>query len=699
MHKLSVAVAAFAGLALFFAIKLGETEFYLLAAGAALCAYTTWRSVGVSSFLKIFVGMFSTETILFGLASIADAAHLLPPLASEFAPSAIMALTVAVFSVFSFAVSHFPLVRQMTRIADHYFDSDDRAELRFWRFPAVTMRETTFAIAIIIVLIALNQSVVGISVRLSFIRRDYYSALQDLNAAVFWNKMLWGFVPWAFVHVGVAILDYVLQSYMILRWRRWLTQHYVDRWLGGHRHYTMTLAGADADNPDQRISEDVNRFIDGGTDGYGIYSYSILLISTLSSLVSYSIVLWDISSQLNVLPNGGTVPGLLFWVALVYAAIGTAVTHWIGRPLVKLNFQRQKREADFRFSLARLREYGEQIALLSGEAAEQRSLGRKFGAVYDNVLAIINLRKRLTSFTATYGQVSPILPFVLTAPFVLSGKIKIGVIRQTADAFGVVEDALNFFVRYYTYLADFRAVLDRLETFDAAADAAAGLSAAAAARLGAAKDDALTLNARLALPNGRVIVETKDLVLAKGQSTLLSGPSGSGKSTLFRAIAGVWPYGGGAIAAPKDAKRMLLPQRPYIPQGALRAAVAYPSDADAFSREAIEAALQAARLAPFVARLDDENGWAQRLSGGEQQRVAIARALLAKPDWLFLDEATSALDEKLEAEIYAMLAEKLPGATIVSIGHRSTLEAFHQRHLEMTLGADGLYAPRDKVLA
>jgi putative ATP-binding cassette transporter len=696
MRKLAVAVAIFAFLAVIAGAHKEDTETLLLAAGALICAYTTWRSSEISSFLKIFVGIFSTETIVFGILNLIDVEGHWPARLQDYSLPETMSLTVAVFSILVYLVSRIAIVQEMTRIADLYFDSDARSEMRVWPFPAFRASEPLIAVITIVILVLFNQGMVGISVALTFIRRDYYNALQEMNAGVFWAKLLFGFTPLAFIHVVTAVTEYVLQSYLILRWRRWLTRHYVDRWLGEHRHYAMALAGAAADNPDQRIAEDVNRFIDGGSEGYGIYSFTILLISTLSSVVSYSIVLWGISAQLAFpIATGVVVPGWLFWVALVYAIGGTLVTHWIGRPLTGLMFERQRREADFRFSLARMREYGEQIALLSGETTERSSAARRFGAIVANFLAIITLRKKLVIFTGTYGQLSAIFPMAIVAPFVLIGQIKLGVVRQVLDAFGEVESALTFIINYYTYLADYRSVLDRLASFDAATERADALLARSATHPIDGTD--LALNAALSLPNGRRIVDAQGIKLAAGESVLLSGPSGSGKSTLFRAIAGIWPYYEGTIETPKGAALMLLPQRPYIPIGSLRAALTYPNEASAYPTDKIEAALGAAKLSQFEGQLDEESNWGQRLSGGEQQRVAIARALLAKPDWLFLDEATSALDEAIEADIYAALKQRLPNTTIVSIGHRDTLAAFHQRRFAMDADANGLFTPREKV--
>ncbi len=699
MRNLSAAVAAFAALAVLVGAHRADADIFVLAVASALCAYTTWRGAEMSSFMKIFAAIFSTETIVFGLARLLQVEGLWPAALQTYAPPESMAVTVAVFSIVVYAVSRIGVVREMTRIADLYFDSQDRGEGRVWPFPPFAARESAIAIAMIVVLVLINQAQVGISVRLSFFNRDWFNAIQEKNAAEFWRQLLVVFTPWAFFYVGTAVVEFVIQSMLVIRWRRWLTEHYVQRWLGGHTHYGMALAGGEADNPDQRIAEDVNRFISGGEEGYGIYSYSILLISTVSSLVSFSFVLWELSGNYPLPGTNIYIPGFLFWVVLLYAALGTLLTHLIGRSLTGLYFERQRREADFRFSLARLREYSEQIALLSGEPAEQGSLLQRFSGVVLNYLGIVRKRKELMAFTATYGQLSPIIPYVITAPFYFAGRIQLGVMTQTASAFGRVESALTFFITYYTSLANFKSVLDRLSSFDTAIDTARNQASAARVTSRAPSERLALENLTLSLPDGRRIVHVGELSLEPGQPTLLTGPSGSGKSTLFRAIAGIWPHAAGRVVLPEGASVMLAPQRPYIPMGTLAEAVVYPADARDYSRAEIEEALRAARLAPFVEKLDQDNNWGQRLSGGEQQRVAIARALLAKPDWLFLDEATSALDEKLEGDIYTMLRERLPRTTIVSIGHRSTLLDYHDRQIVMEAGADGLFAPRDKVLA
>jgi vitamin B12/bleomycin/antimicrobial peptide transport system ATP-binding/permease protein len=706
MRILSICVALFGLLALVVAEEFNDMSGAGLGVTALLCALATWRSVSLSSFLKIFVAIFSVETIVFGLGVLAAEASLWPAAYAEYKLPVTLPITVAIFSILVYLVAQTKVVRQMMRIADRYFDTTDSGQARIWPLPAFTSLERRIAVAMVVFLVLINQAQVGINVRLSFFNRDWFNAIQAKDAATFWQLLLLVFMPWAMVYVASALIEFFVQSMLVIRWRRWLTDFFVARWLGGHTHYRMSLTGSQADNPDQRIAEDVNRFIDGGSDGSngssaGIYSYSILLISTLSSLVSFAVVLWGLSTNFTMPFTDLHVPGFLFWVALIYAAAGTLITHVIGRSLVGLYFERQHMEADFRFSLARLREYTEQVALLDGERAEEASLSRRFGGIIGNWLALINRRTKLLAFTQTYGQLSPIIPFIFTAPFYFADKIALGIMTQTAGAFSRVEGALTFFVSYYNSLAGFKSVVDRLTSFDEAIEQARKLGTQGprrTAEVPGAEPVALE-DIHITLPDGTRIVKTENLALPQGQSALLAGPSGSGKSTLFRAISGIWPYGEGRIRIPEGANVMVVPQKPYIPIGTLRAAITYPAAPNTYSDEAISKALVDVRLANLTACLDRDEAWSQRLSGGEQQRIALARALLTRPDWLFLDESTSALDEKLEAELYGILASRLPKTTIVSIGHRSTLGAFHTRRLDMTEAEGGHFTPRDTPAA
>ncbi|HLH12499.1 MAG TPA: ABC transporter ATP-binding protein/permease [Methylovirgula sp.] len=691
MKILSLLIALFTAAVAVLAERTGNATLWFFTCVSAICAFTTFQSRGVSSYLRIFVAVFGIELITFGPLALLAAMRLWPKSLASYELPITLPLTVAIFGILVYLVSFIPLVRSMMRIADRFFNTGDRTTARIWPFPPFRGTERGVAIAMAVFLVLINQAEVGINVRISFFSRDWFNAIQNRDAAAFWNQLFFVFAPWVFVYIAAAVTEFFVTSTLVIRWRRWLTSFYVDRWLDNHAHYRMSLAGISTDNPDQRISEDINRFIDGGQISYGVYSFSILLLSKLTSFVSFSIILWTLSESFTLPYTHIAVPGFLCWVAIVYAGLGTLITHWIGRPLARLSFIRQRYEADFRFSLARLREYAEQVALLRGETVEKMSLRQRFAAIVKNYFEIVHCRKKLTAFTASYAQLSPFIPYIVSAPFYFAGKISLGIMTQTANAFSNVNDALTFFVTYYVELADFKSVLDRLTSFDRAIEKAGTfeLRPRPASLDEGVNVDALTLR----LPDGRTIVEGANLRLASHEPTLFTGPSGSGKSTLFRAIAGIWPYGEGNVELPE--RVMLLPQKPYIPIGTLRTALAYPASPDTYDDATLQGALSAANLNHLIGKLDVEDIWSQTLSGGEQQRLAVARALLAKPDWLFLDEATTAMDEPMEAEIYKTIREHLPGTTFVSIGHRSSVAQFHKRNLEMRPAGTGMFTPRD----
>ncbi|WP_128565902.1 ABC transporter ATP-binding protein/permease [Methylobacterium crusticola] len=579
---------------------------------------------------------------------------------------------------------------QIWRLTYPYYTTRETTEVRLWPLPAIRMQERWIALLMAATVIGIEFAQVAINVRLSYFNRDWFNAIQGKDAAAFWSLLFSVFCVWAAVYVASAIIQYVIQSFLRIRWRAWMTRHYVDRWLGGDAHYRMGFSGAQTDNPDQRIADDIDQFTQT------TQSLAISFLSAASNLISFSVILWNISASFTVPGTDWHVPGFLVWGALIYSGLVTWITHRIGRPLIRLNFEQQRREADFRFSLARLREYGEQVALLGGAEAEKASLRGRFGALIANFYAIVDRRKKLAAFTTSYQQVNVVIPYILVAPYYFAGQIPLGVMTQTAGAFARVESTMSFFITFYVTLADYKAQVDRLTTFDASMERAVAMGAQSRLRVAPRDGGALHLSGLgLDLPDGRRIAEAQDLTLRPGETTLLTGPSGSGKSTLFRAIAGIWPFGEGEVATPAGARLMLLPQRPYLPMGSLRSAATYPDASGRHDDAAIREALEAARLPHLAGRLDEDAPWAQTLSLGEQQRLAIARALLAKPDWLFLDEATAALDEPTEAALYRMLRQRLPDTTLVSIGHRSTLGAFHERRLDMTPREDGRFVPTD----
>jgi putative ATP-binding cassette transporter len=464
-----------------------------------------------------------------------------------------------------------------------------------------------------------------------------------------------------------------------------MTTKYLGEWLHDANHYRMQLQGDAADNPDQRMSDDVKLFVERTLDvGVG-------LLSSAVSFFSFLVILWGLSeaAPLHLFGSPYAIPGYLVWAALIYSIVGTALTQWIGSPLVNLDFEQQRREANFRFSLVRVRENAEQIALLNGGRSERGYLLQSFGRVVENWYGIISRTKRLTAFTQSYAQAALIIPFVLATPAYFAKKILIGTLLQAAEAFGNVQKALSFFVAIYRSLAEWRAVVARLDGFEMSIESAAHLkSRGDSIRLSEGGGEIDLEKLLVHLPNGALQVAADGFAIRPHERMLVTGPSGAGKSTLFRAIAGIWPFGSGTISIPANAALMMLPQKPYFPIAPLHAAVAYPSEASAFSAERMREVLSEVGLPKLAARLDEEEHWNRVLSLGEQQRLGIARALLQSPQFLFLDEATASLDEPSEAALYRLLQEKLPGTTIVSIGHRSTLEAFHPRKVALVREGD-----------
>jgi putative ATP-binding cassette transporter len=498
----------------------------------------------------------------------------------------------------------------------------------------------------------------------------------------------------------LQVYQLYLNQWLQIRWRRWMTKVYLSHWLERATHYRMQLFGDAADNPDQRIADDIRLFIERAlTIGIG-------LLSAIVTLASFVVILWALSAGAPLQLFGATIaiPGYLVWAAIIYAILGTALTHLIGWPLVQLNFNQQRYEADFRFNLVRVRENSEQIALLTGETAESDRLLTRFGRVVSNWHLIMSRQKRLTFFTTAYNRFALVFPFIVVSPAYFAGSMQLGGLVQTAGAFGSVQTALSFFVTVYRDLAEWRATIERLDGFDrsigiarATAPAVSTLPQEDAVPSVATKTGLTIGGLSVHLPNGAPLVASEDLFIEAGERALVTGPSGGGKSTFFRAIAGLWPFGTGTVKVPRGAKLMMLPQRPYFPVDSLEAAVSYPSEPGDFESARIKQVLESVGLPALAQRLSDEVHWNQVLSLGEQQRLGIARAILQAPDYLFLDEATASLDEASEAKLYLLLQEALPRATIVSIGHRSTLFAFHDRHLTL-MPEGGYHRIREAVL-
>ncbi|MFD0988328.1 ABC transporter ATP-binding protein/permease [Methyloligella solikamskensis] len=562
--------------------------------------------------------------------------------------------------------------KEFSRIALPYFKGEDRWAGRI----------------LLSVVVALQLFQVYLSVQFNTWYRNFYNALEQKD----WDSFIYQlgvFSVLAALFIIAAVYELYLRQWLQIRWRAWLTDNYMARWLEAGTHYRMRLRGDQIDNPDQRIAEDVRSFI-VTTIGIGLG-----LLSSVVTLVSFVAILWGLSADQPLVIGSWSmeIPGYLVWAALLYAILGTWLTHLIGYPLIRLNFNQERYEADFRFSLVRLRENAEEVTLLSGEEVERQGLKERFGHVIQNWYSIMTRTKKLTFFTAGYNQAATIFPFVVVSPLYFAGAMTLGGLIQISQAFGKVQDSLSFFVDAYDNIANWKAILDRLSGFERSLEWAQSLDAEHEVSLKQAEAaDHNSLRAQdvvVALPTGRDLVRISDFAVKPGEKVLVTGMSGSGKTSLFRALGGVWPFGEGKIELPREGDVLVLPQQAYMPLGTLRRAVTYPAGEQAYAPEEVEEVLTAVGLGKLVDQLDETAYWADLLSGGEQQRLSIARALLQKPQWLLLDEATSSLDEESEEQLYRLLLDRLPDTAIVSIGHRSGLSVFHDRFYHLTPDENG----------
>ena len=567
-----------------------------------------------------------------------------------------------------------PFLKDAWRLARPYF---------------MTSEEKWSARGLLLAIVTMNLMTVGLTVVLSFWRREFYNALQDKDAGAFLqllflyrdtpSGLLPGFCEVACVAILLFTYSFYLNQLLQIRWRRWMTRRFLTEWLADRAYYTISLtadrAAIGTDNPDQRISEDLRDFTTSSL------TLSLDLLSNLVSMFSFISILWGLSGSIDVF--GIPIPGYMVWVALAYAGVGTWLTHLVGNPLVPLNFRQQRVEADFRFALVRIRENVESIALYRGEAEEGVTLRDRFGAVIDNWWQIMRRTKMLNALVSGYDQIAAIFPIVVAAPRYFANSIPLGGLMQTAGAFGQVQQSMSWFVASYAELARWRSIVERLATFDRAIVKARAEANGGFITASPSADDAVHLNdVTMSLPDGTKLLEGANLTFTSGHSVVITGRTGSGKSTLFRVLAGIWPFGHGEVQVPP--RSFFLPQRPYIPLGTLRHVITYPNAVDAYSQADIDQALNDAGLPQLVCRLDNDDNWPQRLSGGEQQRIALARTLLAKPDWIFLDEATASLDPEAESELYSVLKARLPETTLVSIAHRPSVASFHDQRMVFT---------------
>jgi putative ATP-binding cassette transporter len=549
---------------------------------------------------------------------------------------------------------------------------------KFWRlaWPYLTPRRSWRPLLTLALLLLLAMAAVRMTVLFSFWYNGFYSALQVLDQSAFW-RFLGIFAVLATVHVVRTLADSYAGQAFDIHWRVWLNDHLTRDWLGAGAYYRGHFVNEPVDNPDQRIEQDITMFVTGSR------TLAIGALSALVSLVAFTGILWGLSGPLTV--AGVEIPRAMVFVVFLYVIVATWFAFKIGRPLIKLNFLSERLTANFRYALVRLRENAENVAFYQGEAVERGNLWTRFTAYIANLWARVYRGLKFDGFNLSVSQVAVVFPFILQAPRFFTGAIKLGDVMQTSQAFGQVQDALSFFRTSYDTFAQYRATLDRLNGFLDANEAARALPSVQTEPL----PDGLDINGvTVRRPDGGVLLHTLNLRLRPGQTLLIKGPSGSGKTTLLRALAGLWPYAQGHVRRPEGASALFLSQRPYLPLGDLRSAVAYPGVALPQDDARLADALRQVNLGHLSARLDEVADWSRILSIGEQQRVAFARVLFNRPAIVFLDEATSATDEGLEHMLYSLLRSALPDCMLVSVGHRSTLDPFHTHRLDLD-GAGG----------
>lgn len=569
-------------------------------------------------------------------------------------------------------------LRTFFSLALPYFRSEERRSARI-----LLLGVATAEFGVVYTLVAFNEW-----------NAFFFNSIESRNANNFLLSLLL-FCGIVAAMMAATMAQFFFGQTLIMRWRRWMTEQYVARWMADGRHYRMQFLGGDVDNAHLRIANDILIFVQRTHElGYNF-------LGALIALASFGYILWGISQLAPLILFGVnfTFPGYLFWIAILYAGCGTLVAHFIGRPLIGLNFNQQRFESDYRFAIARVWDHGEPVALMRGETVERDVLGSRFFTLVGNWTKLIRRQTWLTGFTGGYTQMSLIFPTVVASPAYFAGTISLGTLMQGALAFQRVDIAFAFFLHSYAKLAEWKASMDRVAQLHGALDRIdASDKAAGEIAVAQRPDQSLEiLDLEVRLPSGEPIAVIPRLTLDRGKRALIAGASGSGKSSVVRAISGIWPMGEGRIDLPRGAEVMAMPQQVYFPLGSLKTAIAYPAPADSFDVVAIRAAMMTVKLGHLAHRLDEEADWATALSGGEQQRIAFARAILNRPDVLLLDEAISILDDASGAELYGILAEHLPNTLLISAGRSTALRDLHDETIELPSKAENFDLTREAI--
>lgn len=519
------------------------------------------------------------------------------------------------------------------------------------------------------------------SVRLSLVHSTWYNnmytALQEFNQTVFWEQMiLFCFI--AGFSVAAALISYYLNQRFSINWIEWLNTELLEKWMDKRAYYKSQYMGNNLDNPDQRIQQDIQSYVKT------TLSLSTGVIDAVTSMISYTILLWGLAGPMTLL--GIEIPRAMVYLVFAYVIFTTLIAFWLGKPLIRLNFANEKLNANYRYSLIRVKEYAESIAFYAGEKVEKSRLYKQFRAVIDNMWDIVFRALKFSGFNLVVSQISVVFPLLIQVGRYFEKQIKLGDLMQTLQVFGKLHSNLSFFRNTYDSFAEYKATLDRLTGFHYSVEAAQKQSKT---DITDHPTDVIFQHLSVKSPMGKILIKDLNLTLTQGNSLLIQGQSGVGKTTLLRTIAGLWSYAEGKIFCPQH-NTLFLSQRPYLPQGNLLTALYYPDTTENVDLAKITRVLEQVQLAHLQDRLEQEQDWSRILSIGEQQRLAFARLLLHKPKVAFLDEASASLDEGMEHAMYRLIREELPNTTIISVGHRSTLVPLHQQQLE--LHTDGSWA-------